>query len=87
MCFSHQCSKPVLEKRIQAHQHKNIIVVILSLLLCAVGRAGADGETNSVPTPMPKSYQIRNVKFGNLLRPDDANSANGTRIVLYSSRP
>ncbi len=31
----------------------------------------------------PNSYQIRNKKFGELLRPEDANSADGTPIVLY----
>lgn len=31
-----------------------------------------------------KSYQIRNKKYGDLLRPKDANSADGTPIVLYS---
>lgn len=65
----------------------NIIVTILSLLLYTAGRAGADGKTNSVPGTTPKSYQIRNVKFHNLLRPEDANSANGTRIVLYPAQP
>ena len=34
------------------------------------------------PAP-PESYQIRNVKYGDLLRPQDANGADGTRIVLY----
>ena len=30
-----------------------------------------------------KSFQIRNHKYGDLLRPEDANSADGTPIVLY----
>jgi hypothetical protein len=34
-----------------------------------------------------ESFQIRNKKFGDLLRPEDANAANGVRIVLYSAQP
>lgn len=33
-----------------------------------------------------KSYQIRNKQYGDLLRPRDANSANGTAIVLYPAQ-
>ena len=33
------------------------------------------------------TYHIRNVKFRDLLRPENANGANGTRIVLYSAQP
>jgi hypothetical protein len=34
----------------------------------------------------PESCQIRNKKFGELLRPEDANSADGTRLVLYPAQ-
>lgn len=34
----------------------------------------------------PQSFQIRNQKHGQLLRPEDANSADGTRIVLYPAQ-
>lgn len=34
-----------------------------------------------------KSYQIRNRKYDELLRPRDANNADGTRIVLYPAQP
>jgi hypothetical protein len=34
----------------------------------------------------PKSYQIVNKKHGDLLRPKDANSSDGTPIVLYSAQ-
>ena len=47
--------------------------------------SGAGGATG--PKTTPESFQIRNKKFGDLLRPEDANSANGTRIVLYSAQP
>jgi hypothetical protein len=33
------------------------------------------------------TYHIRNLKFKDLLRPENANGANGTRIVLYSAQP
>jgi len=33
------------------------------------------------------SYQIRNRKFGELLRPENANNADGTHIVLYPAQP
>jgi hypothetical protein len=33
------------------------------------------------------SYQIRNCKFDKLLRPENANNADGTPIVLYSAEP
>jgi hypothetical protein len=35
----------------------------------------------------PGSYQIRNKAFGELLRPQEARSANGTPIVLYPAQP
>jgi hypothetical protein len=36
---------------------------------------------------LPGSFQIRNQKYGNLLRPEEANRADGTRIVLYPAQP
>ncbi len=33
-----------------------------------------------------KSFQIRNHKYGDLLRPEEANSADGTPIVLYPAQ-
>ena len=42
---------------------------------------------SSAKSAAPDSCQIRNKKFGELLRPEDANSANGTRIVLYPAQP
>ncbi len=35
----------------------------------------------------PASFQIRNKKFGDLLRPENANNATGTPIVLYPAQP
>lgn len=37
--------------------------------------------------PEPTTYQIRNIKGDELLRPRDANAANGTPIALYPARP
>ena len=42
----------------------------------------------SADTPVAaRSYQIRNCKFGELLRPENANNADGTHIVLYPAQP
>ena len=35
----------------------------------------------------PASFQVRNKKYGELLRPEDASNANGARIVLYPAQP
>ncbi len=40
----------------------------------------------AVRAAAPDSCQIRNKKFGELLRPEDANNADGTRIVLYPAQ-
>ena len=48
------------------------------------------GESASQPAAgkeaKPGSFQIRNQKYGDLLRPEEANSADGTRIVLYPAQ-
>ncbi|MDR3459628.1 MAG: RICIN domain-containing protein [Verrucomicrobiae bacterium] len=59
----------------------------VALFLCTALRASADSATNSPLASAPKSYQIRNVKYADLLRPEDANNANGTRLVLYPAQP
>ena len=41
-------------------------------------------ETSSGPV---KSFQIRNCKYSELLRPKDAKGATGTQIVLYPAEP
>ena len=38
-------------------------------------------------TSAPASYQIRNCKFDELLRPKDANNADGVHLVLYPAQP
>ena len=60
-----------------------------SLLLGTVGVDAADstGAPAVAKSAAPESFQIRNQKFGDLLRPEDANNAPGTRLVLYSAQP
>jgi hypothetical protein len=66
------------------------ILLFASCSLLVVSAAFA--ADNSVDKPglsatATESYQIRNKKFGDLLRPKDANSAEGTHIVLYPAEP
>jgi hypothetical protein len=58
-------------------------IIIFAAALCAAAFLSPAEEISVAP----KSYQIRNVKFGDLLRPENANSANGTHIVLYPAQP
>ncbi|HEY4415782.1 MAG TPA: RICIN domain-containing protein [Verrucomicrobiae bacterium] len=57
-------------------------VLLVSLL-------AADGVSNQsgLSTTATESYQIRNKKFGDLLRPENASGAEGARIVLYPAEP
>jgi hypothetical protein len=57
--------------------------MMLAVAFCAVAcvLSAAEGPSGT------KSYQIRNCKFDQLLRPRDANNADGTRIVLYPAQP
>jgi hypothetical protein len=59
------------------------------LALCASALvAGEPAGQSSGPKPSaPVSYQVRNKKFGQLLRPEEARGANGTPIVLYPAQP
>jgi hypothetical protein len=63
-------------------------VVGLGVLSCVVGARAADSESGATTAKAttPESFQIRNKRFGQLLRPEDANSADGTRIVLYPAQ-
>lgn len=57
----------------------------LAITLCgAVTLVAATSGTSN--TAAPESYQVRNKQFGDLLRPRDANSADGTPIVLYPAQ-
>ena len=70
---------------------KKLNLLTFSVAIC-LGRTclfGADtvASGGSDPAPEATTYQIRNVKHQELLRPKDANSAPGTPIVLYSAQP
>jgi len=56
-----------------------LFAVVVGAMACFL--SAAEGPTGA------KSYQIRNCKFDQLLRPRDANSSDGTRIVLYPAQP
>ena len=53
------------------------------MVVVSVGAA----DTTNAPAALRGFFQIRNQKFGDLLRPKDANNAEGTRIVLYPAEP
>ncbi len=68
---------------------KKLTLLFFALAICLgcwTGLAG-DGASGDPQAPEATTYQIRNVKHGELLRPRDANSANGTPIVLYQAQP
>ncbi len=65
---------------------KMILLAVLGILASPF-LASADEPAPASVTPEATTYQFRNLKFDELLRPQDANNANGTRIVLYSAQP
>jgi len=64
-------------------------VISLGILLAGFLAVAGDAPTiSAVPKKLePTTYQIRNQKYQELLRPQDANSATGTRLVLYAPEP
>jgi hypothetical protein len=70
---------------------KTTTLISLSLIVLSTALRSNAAEpaatTNTAKPAPPESFQIRNQKFGNLLRPEDANSATGTRLVLYPAQP
>ena len=56
----------------------------LAVVVLAADQPLAKSELSTTVT---ESFQIRNKKFGDLLRPEGANGAVGTRIVLYPAEP
>lgn len=72
------------------HMRKIIgLVIAIGALAGVTGVLAADSSSGGTASKAaaPESFQIRNKKFGELLRPEDANGANGTRIVLYPAQP
>jgi hypothetical protein len=59
---------------------KKIFLLLALAAMTQIPARGADA-------PEATTYQIRNVKYQELLRPRDANNANGTPIVLYPAQP
>ena len=59
---------------------------LLLSILAAAGQA-APASAAGAKAVSPGTYQLRNQKFKELLRPRDANNADGTPIVLYSAQP
>ena len=55
------------------------------LAVCAVTVSSFSSDISQVL--VSGSYQIRNRKFDELLRPENANSTDGTHIVLYPAQP
>ena len=60
---------------------KKLLILTVVVCACVSFLSAAEGPSGE------KSYQIRNCKFDQLLRPRDANSADGTRIVIYPAEP
>jgi hypothetical protein len=67
----------------------NDVFVWLAAVMSATGLTAAEpgGQSGSGAGLAPVSYQVRNKKFGELLRPQEARGANGTPIVLYPAQP
>jgi hypothetical protein len=56
------------------------LVLLSAFNLPAQSASPGPADPNAAP---PETFQVRNKKFTDLLRPEDASSADGTRIVLY----
>ena len=57
------------------------------LSCCLVIAEEHPANSSDAKSPEPTTYQVRNQKYRELLRPRDANGANGTRLVLYPPQP
>ncbi len=60
---------------------------LLFLMLAVTAAPAADTSSSPARPPEATTYQIRNIKYDELLRPKDANNAEGTPIVLYPAQP
>jgi Ricin-type beta-trefoil lectin domain-like len=67
----------------------SLLLICLAAIIGSTSGIAVDSPADSLnsKTSAPASFQVRNKKFGDLLRPEDANNANGTRLVLYSAQP
>lgn len=64
---------------------KNLLLTVILSLFATVIVEAADGTDASAE--LVGSFQIRNVRYGDLLRPKDASNAEGAAIVLYPAEP
>ena len=64
----------------------NLLLAALAIGLGNVSALAEDAPAKANQAPEATTYQIRNVKHQDLLRPKDANGATGTPIVLYSAQ-
>ncbi len=64
-------------------------IILLGALWSSILAYAADPAVSVklAHAPEASTYQLRNQQFGDLLRPQDANSADGTLIVLYPAQP
>jgi hypothetical protein len=65
----------------------NLLLIAFATCLASVCALAEDAPAKANQAPEATTYQIRNLKHGDLLRPKDANGATGTPIVLYSAQP
>jgi len=65
---------------------KKTISALAGLAMLAAATPSIAAEPAAKPAAAPESCQIRNKKFGKLLRPEDASGADGARIVLYPAQ-
>jgi hypothetical protein len=65
------------------------LIFLVTLFGCLAGMLAEDATVKVSPDQSVEAttYQIRNKKYQELLRPENANGADGTRIVLYSPEP
>jgi hypothetical protein len=65
------------------------LAITFGLMLAVLSGAAQERQSNAANSKAlePGTYQVRNQKFKDLLRPRDANNADGVRIVLYSAQP
>ena len=67
---------------------KLFCVCLAGSIIALVALAGdSASQPEAGKAAKPGSFQVRNQKYGDLLRPEEANRADGTRIVLYPAQP
>jgi hypothetical protein len=77
---------PIL-KFMKSYLNALFCAVAVGILASPVFAADTSAQSAADSPLGGKSYQIRSRQYGELLRPQDANNANGTPIVLYPAQP